>query len=318
MIYKRVILVIVFFLSIVVFPVFGAYHIENINQFINIHYFNKQFKENVGYWGVFNNFHFFMNNKNNDVHLYNYSTMEFKNKYKISIDKRNRQLGKIRNITFLDNKVWVLDQRNRVSLFEFRDNSFLLQGLFYLTGIEVVYNIKVTPKGLFAFGKNYKNEFKLISYTKMGNQKKVIKGFGENIKGNIILSRDDKGNILYGFKHSSKVRYFNDKNITYKLSNEIKYIKKEDYENKNGLLYNMAIVDNFLIASYWTVNSGGLLEIYNKKTKELAVTASYPIGEGRVYKKGIFVYRTSFQDNKLRSFIMELDMSKILEYLKNK
>ncbi len=319
MINKKTISILILLYFITILPVFGAYHIQDINRFINIHYFNNQLQENLSYWGIFKNFHFFMNNKSNKVNLYDYTSMNLKNKYKISIDKdRITSLGNIRNVTFLKNKVWFLDQRNRISLFEYTKEGFKFVGLFYLTGIEVVYNIKVTPKGLFAFGKNYKNKFKIISYTMMGSQKKVVRNFGETIKGNILLSRDNAGNILYGFTHSSKIRYFNKKDKTYHLSNEISYIRKKDYEKKNGILYNIAIINNFLIASYWTVDGGGLLEVYNRNTKELAVTASYPIGEGKVYKEGIYVYRTSFQDNKLRSFIMELDMSKILDYLKNK
>jgi len=290
--------------------------IKNIDKYLSFYNFNKSFDESKSYQGVFQSYHVFVDERKNGLLFYDIKSMKLKHNIYFKIGKNKGELSSLNNNASFRDYFWFVDQGNRVSYFKFENGDFFLKAVYYLSGIESVYKLHVNQNGLFAFGRDYNGNVKLMKYSSLGKKIETVKEFDKRIPGNIIIGTDYNNNIFYGFKYSSDF-FVQRKNRweKYSISREINTSFEKNRIQKNGIIYNFNKIGKYILATYWTVRAGGRLEIINLETENLLVTAAYPLGSGRIYKDKIYIYRTNFQDNELKSFIIELNIKKIITML---
>jgi len=292
--------------------------VKPIDPFLVIHTLpaNIDVKKMI-YRGVFNGNHMFIDVPDNAIYLLDVLNFELKGKFYFRFGRNDSEVEGLKFTTQSENHLWVLDQMNRISLFDYVDNKFIFKASFFLTPYTLVTNIYATKLGLFAFGRDSSGLFSLNQYSMHGSKEKEIETYKAPIPGNIVFAQDHEGNLLYTFQYNTTFYYLDivkDKTKTYKPDDKIiwEVEKKEMY--KNGMVYNIGLLGpNHLFISYWTVPTGGIFAVIDKKSKNVLASYTYPLAEGFVYNDRIFIYKETFQDKNMQAFLVELRASDIIK-----
>lgn len=269
------------------------------------------------YKGVFNDHHMFADIKDNAIYLLDMATMELKGKFFFRFGQYEGEIESLRMTAHFGNKLWVVDQFNRVTLFEHSHDKFVYKATFFLTPYVLVTNLSASQLGLFAFGRDTDGVFYLNRYSEVGVKLQEVKSFKPPLPGNIILSHDYSGNVFYSFQFQAIINHITietKKNSTYKPDFSIRWSVEKNEMYKNGMVYNVGeLGPAHLFISYWTVPTGGLFSIIEKKSKNVIASYTYPLAEGYIYKDRVYIYKESFQDRKMQSFLIEVRASDIIK-----
>ncbi len=269
------------------------------------------------YRGVFNDCHMFVDLKDNAIFLLDMDSLELKAKYFFRFGRFDGEVESLRMTAHHGNRLWVLDQFNRVTLFEHGDNKFIFKATFFLTPYVLVTNMYASHLGLFAFGRDTDGVFHLNRYNEVGTKIDDIKTFKPPMPGNLILSHDYNGNLFYSFQFQAIIHHLTidkKKTTTYKPDFAIRWSVEKNEMYKNGMVYNIGeLGPSHLFISYWTVPTGGLFSIIEKKSKKVIASYTYPLAEGFLYKDRIYIYNESFQDKNMQSFLIELRANDIIK-----
>lgn len=298
--------------------VFSAVQTIAIDRYLMVHSIptTVDVKTSV-YKGIFNDCHIFADIKDNAIYLLDLQTMEMKGKYFFRFGQYDGEIESLRMTAHYGNKLWVVDQMNRVTLFEHAHDKFVYKATFFLTPFVLVTNIYASQQGLFGFGRDSDGLFHLNRYSDVGTKLQDVKSFKPPLPGNIILSHDYSGNLFYAFQFQAVINHLiveTKKSTAYKPDFSIRWSVEKNEMYKNGMVYNVGELGaSHLFISYWTVPTGGLFSIIEKKSKKVIASYTYPLAEGFVYKDRIYIYKESFQDKKMQSFLIEVRASDIIK-----
>ena len=206
-------------------------------------------------------------------------------------------------IASFGDRIWIADNGNRVSVFQYKEDSLIPVGTAFIPGLQNIGGLLSTSTGLYVFGMDMSGTLKLLHCFHNGSSAREIDSFGETVPGNIIMGSDDAGKLYYLFQFDSKARVYDGKKTRkIRVAKNIRYSQKD--HKKSGVLYNIGGKGDYLFTTYWTITEGGTLSIM-KDGKLFAVT-DYPLGKGFFNNGSLYIHRFSFQDKKQVSFIVEV------------
>ena len=297
----------------------GQIEVKKIKNYLYAHGFNESIEEsNVAYRGIFNGYHLFTDFKRLGIYLVSGDRYDTVDKYFFPIGNDDGKISSLGVIAFYDNKFWVFDDGNRVTLFLYKNKKFVFKSVFYVADFTLITAVYATKNGLYIFGKDYDGVFHFQKYSYIGVKRKEIFRRKAPVPGNIIISSDDNNRLIYAFEYDTKIYLLDEKSNSINIEpiGKIHWKIRKKKMIKDGIVYNVGILnDRYVFETYWTSSLGGILEIIDIKKNETVVTLSYPLVGGYYSEKlgSLFIYRESFQDKSLRSFLLEVKLRNILK-----
>jgi len=286
----------------------GAIYQPDITPFLSIHPLpSGEDHPKLEYKGLFQGHHIFVSPDQNALIFFDKENMSQKQYYYFIRGQEEGQLSRLSLFTTSGSAFWFADQGNRITRFQFKEDSFHYEGTSYVPGIRQILNLFILGKDLWVFGSTIDGDFSLLRCTHLGSPAEVAFTSSPPIPGNILFSRDTEGNLLYTFQYDSTLYQIKGRRTkTFETSEPITASYKKNSIQKNGVVYDLGQVGPYLFVTYWSVNGGGTLELIRLKDKAPYAKIRYPLGYGYYSDGSLYIYRHSFQDKKQQAFIVEV------------
>ena len=294
-------------------PVFGGgkkgtIYQPDITPFISIHPLpSGEDHPKLEYKGLFQGHHIFVSPDLNALIFFDKGRMAQKKYYYFMRGREEGQLSSLSLFTTDGSVFWFADQGNRVTRFEFNEETFRYTGTSYIPGVRQILNIFALGNDLWVFGTTINGDFSLLRCSHLGTPVETAFTTPPPIPGNILFGRDAEGNLLYTFQYDSTLHQLKGhRTRTFETSEPISASYKQTTIQKNGVVYDLGQVGPYLFVTYWSVNGGGTLELISIKNKAPYARIRYPLGYGYYSDGSLYIYRHSFQDKKQQAFIVEV------------
>ena len=281
---------------------------RDITPFLSIHPLPPgEDHPKMEYKGLFRGHHIFVFPDLNALVFFDKKDLSQKKYYYFIRGREEGQLSRLSLFTASDSSFWFADQGNRLTRFEYREDSFTYAGTSYVPGVRQILNLYVLGNDLWVFGSTIRGNFSLLRCTLMGSPVEEIFSSSPPIPGNILFGRDSEGNLLYTFQYDSTLHQLKGRHTRiFETSEPISASFKKTSIQKNGLVYDLGQVGPYLFVTYWSVNGGGTLELITIKDKKPYARIRYPLGYGFYSDGSLYIYRHSFQNKRQQAFIVEV------------